>query len=101
MSVTIDLVNRRGERVAAVRDIHDLVDRALMEAQRGSRVLRLVEPYDDLTLEQTQLNDFLADWQVVKTLVSSEHDRRAWSEVRDFVRRAQQDPDVRLRFVGD
>ncbi len=101
MSVTIDLVSRSGERVVTVRDTHDLVDRALMQARSRSRVLKLVEPYDDLILEHTQLDDFLADWQVVKDLVSSDHDRRAWSEVRDFARRAQQDPDVRLRFVGD
>lgn len=101
MGIEVALVDESGRRLTSVRDVHDLVDRALAEASKGSQVLRFVDPYGDTTFNRLQMGAFLEDWASIEKLLASEHDRRAWTEVADLARRCETEPHVYLRFVGD
>jgi hypothetical protein len=101
MAISIDLTDAEGNRIADARDVHDFVERVLLERPPKARVLGRVEPYDDLILEAADLDGFLEDWSEAERLVQSDHDRTTWDQVHQLADRARSERGLRLRFVAD
>ena len=62
------------------------------------KLLRNLDPYSDTYFDQSQMGDFLADWE---KLAPSAEQREQWQVVRNMAVRCQHANDLCLRFVGD
>lgn len=60
-----------------------------------------IDPFGKTVFNHRQMEEFLREWEQVKTRVRDESQMEAWQRVKQMAEACRQDRDLYLRFVGN
>lgn len=60
-----------------------------------------IDPFGKTVFNHRQMEEFLQEWEQVKTRVRDESQMEAWQRVKQMAESCRQDRDLYLRFVGN
>jgi hypothetical protein len=63
------------------------------------KLLRYIDPYCDTYFNHAQMEDFLADWNKLKS--AGDEQREQWLLVQNMATRCRDEYHLYLRFIGD
>jgi hypothetical protein len=64
-------------------------------------LLNGIDPFGKTVFNHRQMDEFLREWEQVKTRVRDESQMEAWQRVKQMAETCRQDRDLYLRFVGN
>jgi hypothetical protein len=64
-------------------------------------LLCYIDPYGDTVFNGLQMDVFLSEWERVRDMAETPEQVEAWSSVRDFARKCNEEAHLYLRFRGD
>ena len=64
-------------------------------------LLCYIDPYGDTVFNGLQMDVFLSEWERVRNMAETPEQVEAWSSVRNFARKCNEEAHLYLRFIGD
>ena len=103
MGLTVFLANELGAKQAdAVADPENVLHRLLPSFEDDSYdLLRYIDRYGSTVFNQLQMEQFLYEWQRIKSSVRTLEQRRVVEEVEELARRCNEGLHLYLKFAGD
>ena|SRR5688572_2315194 len=108
MGITVVVETEGGEQVRSLPDpaggTFDAAgdfDRVLPEVDDSFPILTLIDPDEDTVLSAVQMKDLVAEVDRLSSLTLKPIERRGLKRLRAMAELCREDPNLRLRFVGD
>jgi hypothetical protein len=102
VGLSIALQDEIGDKLAIVVDPKNLFGRLLPDPADASFVcLRFIDPYQDTTFNQWQMEPFIHEMGRVATRATTAEQKQILDGVVDLARRCAAEPHLYLKFYGD
>lgn len=98
MSWTVRIQDEAGR---PVDEDFEIPFRILDQLPPGSLMLRGIDRYQDTTFNGTQLEFFLAEWELLASQIANPEDKAAWEKVKAYAKQCVDKPHCYLKFIGD
>jgi hypothetical protein len=100
--IGIFLQDENGKPLTQVNGDSHLLDSLLPEASNAPfHVLRIIDPYGDTVFNRLQMDEFLAEWDMLTERARSLEQREVLAEVRALASLCREQPHLYLKFCGD
>lgn len=100
--IGIFLQDENGKPLTQVNGDPHLLDSLLLEAHDAPfHTLRFIDPYGDTVFNRLQMNEFLAEWDILMARARSLEEREVLAEVGVLASLCREQPHLYLKFCGD
>ena len=100
--ISVVLQEEDGKPLAQVNVDTHLLDSLLLETNdERFHSLRFIDLYGDTVFNRLQMNEFLAEWEMLSERASTLEQRELLDEVRALASMCRRQPHLYLKFCGD
>jgi len=101
LAIEVALQNERGDFLAVVHDVGNLMPKILERALPNEPFFAQIDWYGDTVFNRIQMPRFLSAWQTLAQHVRDDQEKKLVEEIERLAQRCEESVHLYLRFIGD